>query len=131
MDEGFQQWKKKHQAKTCPCGATIEKTEGCNHMYCIACKSHLCWNCLEKFPTKTATYNHLTDKHDGIFDAEFVEQHRAGFGGAPEPDLDLALWNAVGALEQIDRAEFEGFNEADLGQDFWDGADGLDLIAMI
>jgi len=37
--------------KDCPkCKTPIEKIEGCNHMTCSGCKSHMCWLCLEVFP---------------------------------------------------------------------------------
>ena len=112
-DEVFEQWKEEHQTRTCNCGATIEKREGCNHMLCISCGGHMCWKCGEMFPTRTATYNHLTEEQDGIFDAEFVEQQQHGqFEGPHQPDLP-ALFGDPGVFEQIDRAEFEeplGFN---------------------
>ena len=38
--------------KICPkCKTPIEKNGGCNHMICSGCKSHMCWLCLEVFPT--------------------------------------------------------------------------------
>ena len=40
------------------CNTPIEKNEGCNHMTCSACKSHMCWLCLEVFPTEQQVYAH-------------------------------------------------------------------------
>ena len=45
--------------KNCPrCQTPIEKNEGCNHMVCKQCQSHMCWLCLEIFPTDREVYGH-------------------------------------------------------------------------
>ena len=45
--------------KNCPkCNTPIEKNEGCNHMTCSHCHSHMCWLCLEVFPTGGDVYAH-------------------------------------------------------------------------
>ena len=45
--------------KICPkCKTPIEKIDGCNHMTCSGCKSHMCWLCLELFPTGDLVYAH-------------------------------------------------------------------------
>ena len=45
--------------KCCPkCNTPIEKNEGCNHMTCSQCKSHMCWLCLEVFPSGEQVYDH-------------------------------------------------------------------------
>jgi len=45
--------------KICPkCKTPIEKIDGCNHMTCSGCKSHMCWLCLEVFPTGDQVYDH-------------------------------------------------------------------------
>ncbi|KAG8184803.1 hypothetical protein JTE90_001500 [Oedothorax gibbosus] len=48
------------QRKQCGnCKSVIEKNEGCNHMECLNCHSHMCWLCLEIFPEDKDVYNHL------------------------------------------------------------------------
>ncbi|GFU33438.1 ATP-dependent RNA helicase DEAH12, chloroplastic [Nephila pilipes] len=45
--------------KMCPnCSSPIEKNGGCNHMTCWKCKSHMCWLCLQIFPTADSVYDH-------------------------------------------------------------------------
>lgn len=62
----FQEWKKKAGVKSCPiCGTGIEKIDGCNHMVCVTCKSHICWFCMEVFK-RTEIYDHMNAKHGGI-----------------------------------------------------------------
>ena len=73
-DDAVIEWKKKNGAKDCPkCGCTIQKSEGCNHMECRACRSHICWVCMMVFGNGKDTYDHLAENHDGIFDR--------GYGG--------------------------------------------------
>ena len=53
----------------CPsCKTPMEKDGGCNHIYCTACHAHICWKCKGTFDTATATYDHLSHDHNGIFD---------------------------------------------------------------
>ncbi|XP_035225995.1 ATP-dependent RNA helicase DEAH12, chloroplastic-like, partial [Stegodyphus dumicola] len=45
--------------KLCPsCSSPIEKNEGCNHMTCWKCRAHMCWLCLQVFPSALLVYNH-------------------------------------------------------------------------
>lgn len=45
--------------KLCPsCSSPIEKANGCNHMTCWKCKTHMCWRCLQMFPTGKEVYDH-------------------------------------------------------------------------
>ncbi|PRD22685.1 UNVERIFIED_CONTAM: ATP-dependent RNA helicase DEAH12 [Trichonephila clavipes] len=47
--------------KICPtpsCSSPIEKNDGCNHMTCWKCKCHMCWLCLQIFPTAMSVYDH-------------------------------------------------------------------------
>lgn len=45
--------------KPCPkCSAPIEKDGGYTHMICWKCQSHMCWLCLEVFPTGPHVYDH-------------------------------------------------------------------------
>ncbi|KAL6717675.1 hypothetical protein ACLMJK_005590 [Lecanora helva] len=67
-DESFAAWKKESGAKDCPrCGSTIKKNGGCRHMCCSACGAHVCWVCLRDFKNSGDTYDHLVEKHGGIF----------------------------------------------------------------
>jgi len=53
--------------KDCPkCATPIEKTEGCNHMTCLACSAHICWVCMAVFSTGYACYSHLYTDHGGL-----------------------------------------------------------------
>jgi hypothetical protein len=50
--------------KNCPrCGVGIEKTEGCNHMTCPTCQTHMCWVCLQMFATGNDVYGHMARVH--------------------------------------------------------------------
>ncbi|MGI4813523.1 MAG: E3 ubiquitin-protein ligase, partial [Janthinobacterium lividum] len=62
----FETYKKENGVQDCPnCEMPIEKSEGCNHMQC-KCGTHICWVCLETFPTSEPCYTHMTEKHGGI-----------------------------------------------------------------
>ena len=50
------------------CGCTIQKSEGCNYMECIACGSHICWVCILVFEKGADTYAHMTEEYSGIYD---------------------------------------------------------------
>ncbi|KAH6637269.1 hypothetical protein F5144DRAFT_601941 [Chaetomium tenue] len=53
--------------KDCPkCKTPIEKVDGCNHMTCGGCKTHICWVCMETFGTGGLCYEHLNRRHGGI-----------------------------------------------------------------
>ena len=68
-DDAFAAWKKNNDAKDCPkCGCTIQKSEGCNHMECRACKAHICWVCMKVFDIGSQTYDHLKTEHGGFYD---------------------------------------------------------------
>ena len=50
--------------KKCPkCQIGIEKIEGCNHMTCLACQSHICWVCLKYYSSSGECYGHLRSAH--------------------------------------------------------------------
>lgn len=50
--------------KKCPkCQIGIEKIEGCNHMTCLACRSHICWVCLKYYSSSGECYGHLQSAH--------------------------------------------------------------------
>jgi len=65
----LEETKKRLGIKDCPkCKTSIEKTEGCNHMTCGGCRTHICWKCLETFSTGGECYGHLNRAHGGVFD---------------------------------------------------------------
>jgi hypothetical protein len=46
----FGDWAKQIRAKCCPkCFVPIEKNQGCDHMYCIECKSPFSWAAAPRF----------------------------------------------------------------------------------
>ncbi|OCL12069.1 hypothetical protein AOQ84DRAFT_271286, partial [Glonium stellatum] len=66
-DDAFSKWKKDHDVRDCPtCGTPIEKTDGCNHMHCGGCGTHICWFCMETFKTAADTYDHMPKMHRHI-----------------------------------------------------------------
>jgi len=63
----FKEWMKNHDVKPCPgCKVPIERTEGCNHMTCTMCKTHICWVCMQTFPAGKGIYDHMRTVHGGI-----------------------------------------------------------------
>ncbi|KAI6021198.1 hypothetical protein EDC04DRAFT_3118055 [Pisolithus marmoratus] len=66
-DKLFWQWRSDNDVKDCPvCRVPIERSEGCNHMTCTRCQSHICWECLAVFPRGEGIYDHMRHKHGGI-----------------------------------------------------------------
>ncbi|KAH7924700.1 hypothetical protein BV22DRAFT_490737 [Leucogyrophana mollusca] len=66
-DKLFTEWAESHDVKSCPgCKATIERAEGCNHMTCTRCQTHICWECLATFPKGEGIYDHMRTYHGGI-----------------------------------------------------------------
>ena len=60
----YEQWKSEHDVKTCPkCDTDIEKIDGCNHIVCARCGSHLCWFCVKAFVDAYDVYEHMTRTH--------------------------------------------------------------------
>ena len=67
-DEEFQRWKQENDVKDCPiCKVPIEKSEGCNHMECRNCKTHICWFCLETFDEGRKCYGHMQEVHGNFY----------------------------------------------------------------
>ncbi|KAG5651015.1 hypothetical protein H0H81_010233 [Sphagnurus paluster] len=63
----FREWMRRNDVKPCPgCNIPIERAEGCNHMTCTQCKTHICWVCLQTFPKGDGIYDHMRAKHGGI-----------------------------------------------------------------
>ncbi|KAG1778147.1 hypothetical protein EV702DRAFT_189312 [Suillus placidus] len=66
-DESYHEWAATHDVKNCPgCKTPIERSEGCNHMTCARCQTHICWECLSTFPKGDGIYEHMREKHGGI-----------------------------------------------------------------
>ncbi|KAG2143514.1 uncharacterized protein EDB93DRAFT_577716 [Suillus bovinus] len=66
-DKLYHEWAATHDVKNCPgCKTPIERSEGCNHMTCIRCQTHICWQCLATFPKGDGIYEHMRDKHGSI-----------------------------------------------------------------
>ncbi|KAJ6486792.1 hypothetical protein C8R45DRAFT_1053570 [Mycena sanguinolenta] len=70
-DKLFKEWAATHDVKKCPgCAIPIERDEGCNHVTCIQCQTHICWVCLQTFPKGEGIYKHMREAHGGIGLAE-------------------------------------------------------------
>lgn len=66
-DKLFTEWSANHDVKSCPgCKVPIERSEGCNHMTCTRCQTHICWECMATFPKGDGIYNHMRIQHGGI-----------------------------------------------------------------
>ncbi|KAJ7151078.1 hypothetical protein C8R46DRAFT_1123196 [Mycena filopes] len=66
-DRLFKEWVKDHDVKNCPgCAIPIERDEGCHHVTCIQCQTHICWVCLQTFPKGEGIYKHMREEHGGI-----------------------------------------------------------------
>lgn len=63
-NEELQEWVKDHDVKRCPgCRITIERIEGCNHLTCTNCQTHICWVCMKTFPKGEGIYGHMREEH--------------------------------------------------------------------
>ncbi|KAJ7218286.1 hypothetical protein C8J57DRAFT_1395122 [Mycena rebaudengoi] len=66
-DKLFKKWAASHDVKNCPgCAIPIERDEGCHHVTCIQCQTHICWVCLQTFPKGEGIYAHMRAEHGGI-----------------------------------------------------------------
>ncbi|KAF7350530.1 RING finger protein [Mycena venus] len=66
-DKLFKEWAASHDVKNCPgCAIPIERDEGCHHVTCIQCQTHICWVCLQTFPKGEGVYKHMREEHGGI-----------------------------------------------------------------
>ncbi|KAF2176024.1 hypothetical protein K469DRAFT_682817 [Zopfia rhizophila CBS 207.26] len=65
--EALERLKRELNIKDCPkCTTPMEKTEGCNHMTCGGCRTHICWVCMAVFETSGPCYDHMNKEHGGI-----------------------------------------------------------------
>ena len=66
-DDLFREWAGRRDVKRCPgCNIAIEKDEGCNHMKCTVCQTHICWMCMKTFPGGDGIYGHMKSVHGGF-----------------------------------------------------------------
>ena len=66
-DDLFKEWAGQRDVKRCPgCNIAIEKDEGCNHMKCTVCQTHICWMCMKTFPGGDGIYGHMRIEHGGF-----------------------------------------------------------------
>lgn len=66
-DRLFKEWVASHDVKNCPgCAIAIERDEGCHHVTCVQCQTHICWVCLQTFPKGEGIYAHMRTEHGGI-----------------------------------------------------------------
>ena len=66
-DNFFNEWADQRDVKRCPgCHIAIEKDEGCNHMKCTVCQTHICWVCMKTFPGGDGIYGHMRIEHGGF-----------------------------------------------------------------
>ncbi|SMR58482.1 unnamed protein product [Zymoseptoria tritici ST99CH_1E4] len=83
-------WKENEDVKDCPaCGSPIEKDGGCNHIFCLHCKSHICWNCLKIFPTSGECYDHLDLVHGGNGLVAVLDQDLVAEDAEARAELEL------------------------------------------
>jgi hypothetical protein len=60
----FKQWVSNHDVQPCPgCKALIERIEGCNHVICTQCHTHICWECGQTFSDGSSVYGHMRTVH--------------------------------------------------------------------
>ncbi|KIY74129.1 hypothetical protein CYLTODRAFT_416388 [Cylindrobasidium torrendii FP15055 ss-10] len=66
-EQAFRKWKDSAGVQACPgCNVDIERSEGCNHVTCIRCNTHICWECLATFPRGEGIYDHMRSQHGSI-----------------------------------------------------------------
>lgn len=65
-ERAYRKWKEQNDIRPCPrCGVDIQKANGCNHMKCVACWTHICWECMGVFKANDI-YEHMRIVHGGI-----------------------------------------------------------------
>ncbi|GKT64326.1 ariadne ring protein [Colletotrichum tofieldiae] len=67
-DDANAELRKALNIKGCPrCETFLERTEGCNHVECEGCHTHICWVCMGHYPESLACYEHMRDTHGGAY----------------------------------------------------------------
>ncbi|GKT96961.1 ariadne ring protein [Colletotrichum tofieldiae] len=67
-DDANAELRKALNIKGCPrCETFLERTEGCNHVECGGCHTHICWVCMGHYPESLACYEHMRDTHGGAY----------------------------------------------------------------
>ncbi|KFM57360.1 E3 ubiquitin-protein ligase RNF14, partial [Stegodyphus mimosarum] len=77
-------------SKKCPhCGASIEKTEGCNKMTCFRCGTFFCWLCMKCLKASNP-YSHFSERssecYQQLFPPDYLED---GFDFVPGEFLNF------------------------------------------
>ncbi|KAF1935682.1 hypothetical protein EJ02DRAFT_460159 [Clathrospora elynae] len=90
--------------KDCPkCSTLIEKVDGCNHVECYGCHSHICWVCLKVFAQSEAAYQHMNDAHggNGLVDEEGDSEFDSDEETSDESDESDSEWEGMGGSDVI------------------------------
>ncbi|KAK1778318.1 hypothetical protein QBC45DRAFT_377305 [Copromyces sp. CBS 386.78] len=107
--------KEEQGIKNCPtCSTFLVKDEGCNHVTCTVCDTHMCWKCLEVFTGDNAVddvYRHLNAVHGRIDDyppdEDYYRYDDEEENEDDDDDDDDDRWERLGYLQRVRALEFE------------------------